>query len=39
MRSLIRKLIIWALGGEPVLRGPDVPHDAAGLDKEIAALR
>lgn len=39
MRPLLRKIIVWALGGEPVIRGPEVAHDAAGLDKEIAELR
>lgn len=31
--------IIAALGGEPLLKQPEPVHDAAGLDREIAALR
>lgn len=39
MRALARKIIVWALGGEPVIKGPEVAHDAAGLDKVISELR
>lgn len=39
MRAIVRKIIVWALGGEPVIKGPEVAHDAAGLDKVISSLR
>lgn len=38
-QAVTRDQIITALGGEPLLRQTPPPHDAAGLDREIAALR
>lgn len=39
MRALIRKIIVWALGGEPVMRGAEPPYDPAALDKIAAQLK
>jgi hypothetical protein len=39
MKLIIRKLIVWALGGAPILRGSDPIHDAAALDKVIAEIK
>lgn len=38
-QAVTREQIIAALGGEPLLNRPDPVHDAAGLDREIAAQR
>lgn len=39
MKALIRKLIAWALGGEPVIKGPEPIYDPAALDKVQADLK
>ena len=38
-RDKLRALIVWALGGEPLVRGPDPAYDPAALDKVIADLK
>ena len=32
MRTIIRRLIVWALGGEPLIARDAPVHDAAGVD-------
>jgi hypothetical protein len=39
MRKLLRRIIVWALGGEPVIRGAEPTYDPATLDKIAARLR
>jgi hypothetical protein len=39
MRAKLRKLIIWALGGEPVLKQPDPAYDPVALDKIVSDIK
>jgi len=39
MKALLRKIIVWALGGEPVIRQPDPLYDAAALDKIVREIQ
>ncbi len=38
-KASLRALIVWALGGEPVMRAPDPAYDPAALDKIVAGLK
>ena len=38
-RESVQALIVWALGGEPVLRADDPPYDAAELDAVVAEIK
>jgi hypothetical protein len=38
-REAVRSLIVWALGGEPLLKQPDPPYDPAGIDAVAAELK
>jgi hypothetical protein len=38
-RDAVRALIVWALGGEPVLRLPDPAYDPAALDKVVSDIK
>jgi hypothetical protein len=38
-KARLRALIVWALGGEPVVRGPDPVYDPAALDKVVSQYR
>jgi hypothetical protein len=38
-QNAVRSLIVWALGGEPLLKQPDPPYDPAGIDAVAAELK
>jgi hypothetical protein len=38
-QDTLRALIVWALGGEPLLKQPDPPYDPAGIDAVAAELK
>jgi hypothetical protein len=38
-RDAVRALIVWALGGEPLLKQPDPPYDPAAMDLIMADLK
>jgi hypothetical protein len=38
-QDAVRSLIVWALGGEPLLKQPEPAHDPAGIDAVAAELK
>lgn len=38
-REAVRAFIVWALGGEPVIKGPEPVYDPAALDKIVAGIK
>jgi hypothetical protein len=38
-QDTLRALIVWALGGEPLLKQPDPPYDPAALDAVVAEIK
>jgi hypothetical protein len=39
VKKKLRELIVWALGGEPVLKQPDPAYDPVALDKVVFDIR
>jgi hypothetical protein len=38
-QDTLRALIVWALGGEPVLKQPEPAYDPAALDAVVAEIK